>query len=121
MTKDNIPNNKWLDWMGGVLIHNPQNDWYASICFGDGTNDPNEEGYEEFNDDPFDDYIMVSIFNDGISVRELGICGANDSDGCMMPIHRRDNPSGQIRDWFDKACDVAGIDPSEYEFVSMTD
>lgn len=109
-----------LEWEGGVLIHDTVEDWYYTIMFGDCSNDPNDyDCWPECVDDPFDDYIMVNVYKDGYNLRAQGWCNADSDDGVMIPIHRREHPSGQIRDWFDKACDVANILAWECEFVSM--
>ena len=118
MLERDIPNHP-VPWEGGALLHDHVNDIYLIVRFGDGTNDPNED-YED-EPEPFDDYLITEVFLVGKDFRRYGWESSISDDGYMIPIHRREHESGQIRDWIDKACDISGFNPDEMEFVSLVE
>ncbi len=119
MLKRDIPNHDF-PWEGGALFHNHVADKYLVVRFGNGTNDPNDDEDVEAEADPFDDYLICEIY-DGGELRRNGIDLATSEDGCMIPIHRRDRASGQIRDWADKGFDVMEFDYLNSNFVSLVE
>ena len=118
MLERDIPNHP-VPWEGGALFHDNVNDNYLIVRFGNGTNDPNED-YED-EPEPFDDYLICEMFYDGGKFRRTGIDSAESDDGVMIPIHRRDQESGQIRDWAHHALRTAGFDPLITNFVSLVE
>lgn len=118
MKPEEIPNHDF-PWSGGVLLRDRKNDVYLIVRFGDGTNDPNDDAEFDKYKDEFDDYLITEVFLVGEDFRRHGWASSISDDGYMIPIHRRDHESGQIRDWIDKACDVSGFISEEMEFVSL--
>lgn len=118
MKPEEIPDHDF-PWQGGVLLHDRANDNYLIVRFGDGTNDPNDEAEFDRYKDEFDDYLITEVFLCGEELRKFGWASAKSDDGYMIPIHRRDHESGQIRDWIEKACDVSGFEMSEMDYVSL--